>query len=47
MEFAIFAYILLFSHLRRDKDFSQNVKTTSWVVFGIIGVIYIIFRIIF
>lgn len=47
MEWAVFAYILLFTHLRKDKDFSKNVKDVSYVVFGIIGVVYIIFRIIF
>lgn len=47
MEIGICAYMLLFTHLRKDKDFPQNVKNISYVVFGIIGVVYILTRIIF
>lgn len=44
--FGLSLYILLFAHLTKDKDFSQNVKTGSYVVFGIIGVAYVFFRIV-
>lgn len=45
ISFLISIYILLFSHLTVDKDFSQNVKVGSYIVFGLIGIVYVYARI--
>lgn len=45
--FLVGVYIFLFSHLTKDKDFPQNVKTGAYVVMGIIGVVYVLTRVIF
>lgn len=45
--FGISLYLLLFAHLTKDRDFSQEMKTGSYVVFGLIGVVYVFTRIIF
>ena len=40
-------YIFLFAHLTKDKDFNKKEKYISFLVFSIIGVVYILFRVIF
>ena len=43
MPVIIALFILLASHLSVDKSFPEGVKTTSSIVFIIVGVVYIIF----
>lgn len=38
--------IILFSHLTVDRDFSESEKVTSYAVFGVLFVLYVIFGII-
>lgn len=47
MFFLVAVYVVLFSHLTVDRDFSQNLKSGSYVVFGIIGLVYFLARQIF
>lgn len=45
MSVIIAVVILLVSHLSIDRDFPQEVKTGSYVVFGVLAVVYLIFGI--
>lgn len=47
MPFVIALTIGLFSHLTVDKDFPENVRTGSYIVFTILALIYFFTRIIF
>lgn len=40
-------YIFLFAHLTKDKDFTKKEKDIAFIVFGLIGVVYVLTRIIF
>lgn len=37
--------ILLVSHLSVDMDFPQEIKTGSYIVFGVLAVVYLVFGI--
>lgn len=37
--------IMLFSHLSRDRDFPDTLKTGAYVVLGVLALLYIIFGI--
>lgn len=43
--FIIAFIIMIFSHLSKDRDFPDKMKTGAYVVLGIIGLVYIIFGI--
>lgn len=45
--FLITVVIFLISHLTVDKDFPEPIKVGSWVVFGLLGLIYTIFGVLF
>lgn len=39
----VMVYILLISHLSTAKDMPDTMKVGGWVVFGIMGVLYVVF----
>lgn len=44
--FLIMLFILLIAHLSSDKDFPEGLKVGAYGVFGVVGLLYIIFGII-
>lgn len=47
MPFLLSIYICLFSQLTTSKNYEDNKKVIAYAIYGVIGVVYVLFGLIF